>query len=430
MAKLKDVSVISPTVLRLNSPAQAGDEIDLKDLQQVDLSYIDNLIKSGQDKAYNEKFASLQREWRLTSEAEKKDINSQAQLQIQSLRQQIDALNEKIAAEKEKAILETKNEYNPQIVQLKNDLQRALDEKKNAEEQAKLLQKNADQEMIQSIKDQLTAEKMDNMQALKAKDDEINALRLNKASTGVKTLGEQLETWCNNEYQNYALTGFENCTWEKDNTLVAFEGEDGKGTKADYIFRVYSSDKRTQENELASVCMDMKNENPESKTKKKNADYYKKLDSDRTKKNCEYALLVSELEMDKFNDAPIVKVTDYPKMYMVRPPYFIAFLSIIESLGKKYKDLLEKVNKDKLDFKEAQEIIDEFEQMKSAYLDKPLVAMESQLQDILDSSKKIADANQKINDTANKLINQTLENIRTKIARFDINRLAKKIDNI
>ena len=430
MAKLKDVSVISPTVLRLNSPAQAGDEIDLKDLQQVDLSYIDNLIKSGQDKAYNEKFASLQREWRLTSEAEKKDINSQAQLQIQSLRQQIDALNDKITAEKEKAILETKNEYNPQIVQLKNDLQRALDEKKNAEEQAKLLQKNADQEMIQSIKDQLTAEKMDNMQALKAKDDEINALRLNKASTGVKTLGEQLETWCNNEYQNYALTGFENCTWEKDNTLVAFEGEDGKGTKADYIFRVYSSDKRTQENELASVCMDMKNENPESKTKKKNADYYKKLDSDRTKKNCEYALLVSELEMDKFNDAPIVKVTDYPKMYMVRPPYFIAFLSIIESLGKKYKDLLEKVNKDKLDFKEAQEIIDEFEQMKSAYLDKPLVAMESQLQDILDSSKKIADANQKINDTANKLINQTLENIRTKIARFDINRLAKKIDNI
>ena len=430
MAKLKDVSVISPTVLRLNSPAQAGDEIDLKDLQQVDLSYIDNLIKSGQDKAYNEKFASLQREWRLTSEAEKKDINSQAQLQIQSLRQQIDALNDKITAEKEKAILETKNEYNPQIVQLKNDLQRALDEKKAAEEQAKLLQKNADQEMIQSIKDQLTAEKMDNMQALKAKDDEINALRLNKASTGVKTLGEQLETWCNNEYQNYALTGFENCTWEKDNTLVAFEGEDGKGTKADYIFRVYSSDKRTQENELASVCMDMKNENPESKTKKKNADYYKKLDSDRTKKNCEYALLVSELEMDKFNDAPIVKVTDYPKMYMVRPPYFIAFLSIIESLGKKYKDLLEKVNKDKLDFKEAQEIIDEFEQMKSAYLDKPLVAMESQLQDILDSSKKIADANQKINDTANKLINQTLENIRTKIARFDINRLAKKIDNI
>jgi hypothetical protein len=430
MAKLKDVSVISPTVLRLNSPAQAGDEIDLKDLQQVDLSYIDNLIKSGQDKAYNEKFASLQREWRLTSEAEKKDINSQAQLQIQSLRQQIDALNDKIAAEKEKAILETKNEYNPQIVQLKNDLQRALDEKKNAEEQAKLLQKNADQEMIQDIKDQLTNEKMDNMQALKAKDDEINALRLNKASTGVKTLGEQLETWCNNEYQNYALTGFENCTWEKDNTLVAFEGEDGKGTKADYIFRVYSSDKHTQENELASVCMDMKNENPESKTKKKNADYYKKLDSDRTKKNCEYALLVSELEMDKFNDAPIVKVTDYPKMYMVRPPYFIAFLSIIESLGKKYKDLLEKVNKDKLDFKEAQEIIDEFEQMKSAYLDKPLVAMESQLQDILDSSKKIADANQKINDTANKLINQTLENIRTKIARFDINRLAKKIDNI
>ena len=90
----------------------------------------------------------------------------------------------------------------------------------------------------------------------------------------------------------------------------------------------------------------MKNENPESKTKKKNADYYKKLDSDRTKKNCEYALLVSELEMDKFNDAPIVKVTDYPKMYMVRPPYFIAFLSIIESLGKKYKDLLEKVNKE------------------------------------------------------------------------------------
>ncbi|MCI2068809.1 MAG: DUF2130 domain-containing protein [Bacilli bacterium] len=430
MAKLKDVSVISPTVLRLNSPAQAGDEIDLKDLQQVDLSYIDNLIKSGQDKAYNEKFASLQREWKLTSEAEKKDINSQAQLQIQSLKQQIDALNEKISVEKEKAILETKNEYNPQIVQLKNDLQRALDEKKAAEEQAALKQKSADQEMIQDIKEQLMNEKMNNIQAIKEKDDEINALRLNKASTGVKTLGEQLETWCNNEYQNYAVTGFENCTWEKDNTLVAFEGEDGKGTKADYIFRVYSSDEHTQENELASVCMDMKNENPESKTKKKNADYYKKLDSDRTKKNCEYALLVSELEMDKFNDAPIVKVTDYPKMYMVRPPYFIAFLSIIESLGKKYKDLLEKVNKDKLDFKEAQEIIDEFEQMKSAYLDKPLVAMESQLQDILDSSKKIADANQKINDTANKLINQTLENIRTKIARFDINKLAKKIDNI
>lgn len=121
-------------------------------------------------------------------------------------------------------------------------------------------------------------------------EDKIANLELAKSSLNIKKLGEKLEDWCNNEYQLHALNGFENCSWEKDNIAVR-DADDFKGTKADYLFKVYASPSMLEENLLTSVACEMKSEDPNSIHKKKNSDHYKKLDSDRVKKNCEYAYL-------------------------------------------------------------------------------------------------------------------------------------------
>ena len=95
----------------------------------------------------------------------------------------------------------------------------------------------------------------------------------------------------------------------------------------DYIFKVYASSSHKENELLTSVACEMKNESPNSTNKKKNSDHFLKLDKDRKKKGCEYALLISELEWDQANDVPIRKVVGYEKMYVVRPQYFITFLS-------------------------------------------------------------------------------------------------------
>ena len=174
---------------------------------------------------------------------------------------------------------------------------------------------------------------------IKEKEDVINQLQRQKANLNVKQTGEDLEAWCDNTVKEAMQNGFLNCTWQKDNEVIKEEGEQ-KGSKADYIFRIYSDNLHIEQTEIASICMDMKDENPDSINKKSNSDYYKQLDKNRVKKNCKYALLVSNLEMDKPNIIPIYKVREYEDMYVVRPAYLITFLNMITSLATKYSSLI------------------------------------------------------------------------------------------
>lgn len=393
---------------------------NLKNLQESNQKDLENQ-KANMDLQYKGEIEGLKHQidtLNLEKESEKKDAVQQKEKecasQIEDLRKQLAVKESEIQTSKQQIQMEAEKKYETQVNDLKNRIQLAESEHKNA-----LLQKDTDaNEEIDKYKEEANNWKK-----------QYETLSRNKSALNVKMLGEDLESWCNCEFETAQTYGaFQNCTWEKDNQLVKNEGETGSGTKADYLFKVYASDDHTKA--LTSACLDMKNENPNSTSKKKNSDYYKRLDENRTKKKCEYAILVSELEMKTENDVPIQRVTEYPNMYVVRPSYFMTFLGILMNLGKKYADLLEQKEREDEKFKTGKEIQEEFEGFKNTYLDKPLKTLNDKVIAIKKSATTILEEGRKIDENADLIINSTLENIKTKIETLSVKlpKLEKKID--
>ena len=161
---------------------------------------------------------------------------------------------------------------------------------------------------------------------------EVELYKNFKAKRSVKLLGEDLEQHCYNLYNQMLLPVMPGATFEKDNESVREEGETS-GTKGDFIFRL------TEDGvEVVSIMFEMKNESDVTATKHRNADFYAKLDSDRRKKDCEYAVLVSMLELDNDGFSGINVVPGYEKMYMVRPDQFIPIITLLVQSGKKSLD--------------------------------------------------------------------------------------------
>ena len=158
---------------------------------------------------------------------------------------------------------------------------------------------------------------------------EVELYKSFKAKRSVKLLGEDLEQHCYALYNQMLLPVMPESTFEKDNESVKGEGET-TGTKGDFIFRG-----REKGIEFVSIMFDMKNESDVTATKHRNADFYAKLDSDRKKKGCEYAVLVSMLEMENDLFGGINVVPGYEKMYMVRPDQFIPIITLLVQAGKK-----------------------------------------------------------------------------------------------
>jgi hypothetical protein len=146
-----------------------------------------------------------------------------------------------------------------------------------------------------------------------------------------------------------------------------------------------------------------------------------------SRKGCEYALLVSELEWESVNDSPIKKVNEYDKMYVVRPQYFVIFLSIVSALGLKYKDILTKHNIERIQFKDIEDIMNEFEEMKSNILDKSLKYLETEVSEILKNAENIHKLSKVIMEAAENIIQKRLSTIKNKIDGFNINKINKKI---
>lgn len=157
---------------------------------------------------------------------------------------------------------------------------------------------------------------------LKGKDAEINFYRDLKAKLSTKMVGETLEQHCEIEFNKLRATGFQQAYFEKDNDVKT-------GSKGDYIFKDYTDDCV----EYISIMFEMKNEMDTTSTKHKNEDFFKELDKDRNEKGCEYAVLVSLLEADNdFYNTGIVDVSyKYPKMYVIRPQFFIPLITILRN---------------------------------------------------------------------------------------------------
>ena len=171
--------------------------------------------------------------------------------------------------------------------------------------------------MEKTLKEQFAGE-------LKAKDEQVAFYKDFKARKSVKLLGEDLEQHCYRLYSQLLRPVMPNATFEKDNEAV-------EGTKGDFVFRDFDGSL-----EYLSIMFEMKNEADETATKHKNADFFDKLDKDRKKKNCEFAVLVSMLEMDNdmYNDG-IVVAPGYDKMYVVRPDNFIPIITLLVQTSKK-----------------------------------------------------------------------------------------------
>ena len=178
---------------------------------------------------------------------------------------------------------------------------------------------------------------------IKDRDDAIERLRDMKARLSTKMVGETLEQHCETEFNRIRATAFQRAYFEKDNNART-------GSKGDYIFR----DSNEAGTEIVSIMFEMKNESDATATKKKNEDFFKELDKDRTEKGCEYAVLVSLLEPDsELYNSGIVDVSHrYQKMYVVRPQFFIPMITLLRNAAQnslKYKTELALVKAQNID---------------------------------------------------------------------------------
>jgi len=199
------------------------------------------------------------------------------------------------------------------------------------------------------IKEQYSTKLIVKDETIKMKDDEIARLKDFKQKLSTKMVGETLEQHCEIEFNKLRATAFPNAYFEKDNDSRA-------GNKGDFIYK--ESDE--QGNEIISIMFEMKNENDETATKKRNEDFFSKLDKDRNEKNCEYAVLVSLLESEsEFYNTGIVDVSyKHNKMYVIRPQFFIQIITLLRNAAlnsMKYKaelNLIKNQNMDITDFEE------------------------------------------------------------------------------
>jgi hypothetical protein len=192
---------------------------------------------------------------------------------------------------------------------------------------------------------------------LRLKDEAIERLKDFRTKLSTKMVGETLEQHCETEFNRIRPTAFNrNVTFEKDNDASG-------GTKGDFIYREYDDDGV----ELISIMFEMKNEQDTSSTKKKNEDFFKKLDEDRTKKKCEYAVLVSLLEADnELYNSGIVDVSyRFTKMYVVRPQAFITIITLLRNAAMsslKYKAELAQVRAQNIDITNFENRLNEFKE--------------------------------------------------------------------
>ncbi len=261
---------------------------------------------------------------------------------------------QKAIAEKDAAIVELTARLELTATEKQLEITRAVStiEKQRDELQGELERTALEKQLAETaLKEKYEAQ-------LKDRDDAIERLRDLKAKLSTKMVGETLEQHCEIEFNRIRATAFPNAYFEKDNDASS-------GSKGDFIFR----DMDPRGTETVSIMFEMKNESDTTATKKRNEDFLKELDKDRTEKGCEYAILVSLLEPDnELYNTGIVDVSHrYPKMYVIRPQFFIQMITVLRNAALnalEYKNQLAEVKAQHIDITHFEE---ELEAFKSAF---------------------------------------------------------------
>jgi hypothetical protein len=306
-----------------------------KKVFKVDEAGFADILKQVRDHQFEEELQT-----RLTlAENEKRDAIKLAEANHKILLQQklgekdqeiaqLKAKNDNAETEKKLSVTEAVKRIERERDNLANDL-------KTKDTEKELLEK--------SLNERHSAEIKIKDEIIRMKDDEIALRKDMKMKLSTKMLGETLEQHCEIEFNKLRATAFQKVYFEKDN-------DSSSGSKGDYIYR------ETDEagNEIISIMFDMKNEGDETATKKRNEDFLKELDKDRTEKKCEYAVLVTLLEAEnELYNSGIVDVSHkYPKMYVVRPQFFIPIITLLRNAAMnslKYKAELALVRNQNVD---------------------------------------------------------------------------------
>jgi hypothetical protein len=300
-------------------------------LKQVRDREFDKQLQERLQLAANEKKVAIElAEARATNNLQQIVSDKESEIQQLQARLQVNDVAQKLAVTEAVRVVEIQRDS------LINDIRQVELEKRLAE---------------QSLKERFETQ-------IKERDEAISRLLDMKARLSTKMVGETLEQHCETEFNRIRATAFPKAYFEKDNDARS-------GSKGDYIFREFDD----SENEIISIMFEMKNESDTTATKAKNEDFLKELDKDRIEKGCEYAILVSMLESDNelYNTGIIDVSHRYPKMYVVRPQFFLPIITLLRNAALnslKYKNELALVKSQTIDITNFETELDSF---KSAF---------------------------------------------------------------
>lgn len=290
--------------------------------------------------------------------AQKDQEIAQLQSQIQNFdtekelaKKEVEQTSHQALLAKDKEVQALENQLATLRLEHENQLQKALSsiesERKELQHQL-LLQEKENELNLASVEREYKTE-------LRLANEQVELYKNFKAQQSTKEIGESLERYAESEFNKVRSFAFPNAYFEKDNKVSA------RGSKGDFIFRDFDENGL----EFISIMFEMKNEADGTKSKHKNADFYKELDKDRREKNCEYAVLVSMLEADddSFNTGIVDVSHVYEKMYVVRPQYFIQLIGLLRNAALnslKYKQELALIREQNIDITHFEEDLDAF----------------------------------------------------------------------
>ncbi len=267
------------------------------------------------------------------------ELKNKATNKINLLNNEVIKLKEDIERQSVISDLSTKNK----VIEAVNSLEKEKNSLINSIEKMKLEQSINEKEIEEKFKNKITE-----------RDLTIQELRDMKSKLSTKMVGETLEIHCETQFNLNRATAFKNSYFEKDNDASS-------GSKGDYIFREFDDNKI----EIVSIMFEMKNQSADGFNKRKNEDFFKELDKDRTQKSCEYAVLVSLLEPEsELYNSGIVDVSyKYPKMFVIRPQFFLPIISLLRNASfetLKYKTQIDLMKRENYDITNFESTLDQF----------------------------------------------------------------------
>lgn len=289
----------------------------------------ENAVKLAEEKTKNELLETLAKK-----EAELLELQSRRELELTKVRADKEATVAKLIAEKEAELAKLQAASREELAQLKARIDNSETEKSLAVTQAV----NSVEKQLNQLENDVRAKEHEmkilesNLKdkyetQIKDREDTIERLKDMKAKLSVKLVGENLEQHCQNEFNSVRAGQFPFAYFEKDNSVV-------DGTKGDFVYKDYDAPGGT---EIISIMFEMKDEHDASENKRTIESHLKKLDADRTKKDCEYAVLVTQLEADNdlYNRGIVDVSYKYEKMFVIRPQFFLPLISLLKSANVK-----------------------------------------------------------------------------------------------